>query len=97
MRWYVTPANNSVDGCVCEKMSDAGGPTLAENPLQQAVAPPDGSNKGFAGSSTSQPSDAASSGGEDGGGQGPGGDQAIIDALMMATFEELLSPVREPA
>jgi hypothetical protein len=26
-RWYIAPANKSAEGCICETMSDAGGPT----------------------------------------------------------------------
>lgn len=78
MRWYVTPANHSADGCVCEKMSDAGGPTLAQNPLNTSVQSPDASTEeGEASSGSHDQSDA----------------QDIVDDLVKTTFAELLSPV----
>ena len=89
MRWYVSPANHSADGCVCEIMSEGGGPTFAQNP----VAPPDASTTEDAHPSRPQHGSALSREPADDRGRGQGGEQAIVDQVRKAKFEELLSPV----
>lgn len=88
MRWYVTPANHSADGCVCETMSDGSGPTLSQHPAAPDASTSDGVGPSRISRGVSPGSDSAD---ERGGGQR--GEQAIVDEVVKAKFEELLSPV----
>jgi hypothetical protein len=80
VRYYVTPANNSADGCVCEKMSAGGGPTLADE------------RRNFPSPDQVSTDTAAALGSEAHGGVGAEDD--AWRKFMKAKFEELLSPVR---
>lgn len=93
MRWYLTPANTSTLGCLCEHMTSGSGPSALQDPQSLAAMRThcqDGSEeqqwparslRGDVTASTSQP--------------GSGGDE-VLKAELQSHLEHLLSPVCLP-